>query len=234
VRFAAPSTRFSFLCFQLTPRNPSPLPPNNAPRQPWEDPTNSDTRIARNAVRLNVLPLMAQINPGAVRHLASLAELLAADVDCLEAAAGGLLRQVEGGSGGGGAGCGDQASSSSSSCSSSGSRASQAEGQGLDRFELRAQHVALQRRALRLWLRGRLGVVAPTFEQVEAARRLLDAPNRSKSSTMRGGVWLEVEGRQLVLKTAVGSSSNSSSSSSSSKGGGVQRQPQQCGKISAR
>jgi hypothetical protein len=69
----------------------------------------------------------------------------------------------------------------------------------LDRAHLLTGHKAMQRRALLLWLRGHMGS-APTFELVEEARRLLDAASGSRSSTLRGGGELVVQGPLLLLR----------------------------------
>ncbi|GBF91990.1 hypothetical protein Rsub_04714 [Raphidocelis subcapitata] len=147
--------------------------------EPWHDSTNDDPRFARNALRRRALPELEAINPAASEHLASLAEALAADVECLEAAAraalSGARREAVG-------------------CGGSTPR------QAIDRARLRGEHLALQRRALRAWLREALGSAA-TFEQVEEARQLLGAPNRSRGSSLRRGVWLEVEGPLLVVRS---------------------------------
>jgi tRNA(Ile)-lysidine synthase len=51
----------------------------------WLDSTNADLTYARNRLRLEVLPYLRQhFNPKADHHLAQTAELLSADVDCLE------------------------------------------------------------------------------------------------------------------------------------------------------
>jgi tRNA(Ile)-lysidine synthase len=51
----------------------------------WLDSTNADPIYARNRLRLEVLPYLRQhLNPQTDHHLAQTAELLSADVDCLE------------------------------------------------------------------------------------------------------------------------------------------------------
>jgi tRNA(Ile)-lysidine synthase len=51
----------------------------------WLDSTNADPTYARNRLRLEVLPLLRHhFNPQTDHHLAQTAELLTADVDCLE------------------------------------------------------------------------------------------------------------------------------------------------------
>jgi tRNA(Ile)-lysidine synthase TilS/MesJ len=46
---------------------------------PVSDPTNSDTLYRRNAIRHRVIPVLEELNPGAVGHLANFAELMAED-----------------------------------------------------------------------------------------------------------------------------------------------------------
>jgi tRNA(Ile)-lysidine synthase len=54
----------------------------------WLDSTNADPTYARNRLRLEVLPYLRQhFNPQTDHHLAQTAELLSADIDCLEALA---------------------------------------------------------------------------------------------------------------------------------------------------
>ncbi len=51
----------------------------------WLDSTNADRTYARNRLRLEVLPYLRQhFNPQTDHHLAQTAELLSADIDCLE------------------------------------------------------------------------------------------------------------------------------------------------------
>jgi len=52
-----------------------------------EDSSNRDTRLLRNRVRLDVLPLLRAINPNVVHTLASTAEILSGEATLLEAAA---------------------------------------------------------------------------------------------------------------------------------------------------
>ena len=58
---------------------------------PWDDPTNSDTRLTRNLVRHDVLPhLEERLGPGVAAALARTADLLRADGDFLD----GLVRGI--------------------------------------------------------------------------------------------------------------------------------------------
>lgn len=48
------------------------------------DPSNADGALSRNRIRSQVLPVLEQVNPAAVRHLAACAAQLAAESDLLE------------------------------------------------------------------------------------------------------------------------------------------------------
>lgn len=62
--------------------------------QPWrEDASNADTKYLRNAVRLDLLPLMEQLAPGAAQRMAQTASLLREDEDALHALTADFLRQ---------------------------------------------------------------------------------------------------------------------------------------------
>jgi tRNA(Ile)-lysidine synthase len=61
----------------------------------WEDTTNAERSYARNRLRLDVLPLLReQFNPQVDSTLAQTAEILAADVEFLEAETASLLKHV--------------------------------------------------------------------------------------------------------------------------------------------
>jgi tRNA(Ile)-lysidine synthase len=61
----------------------------------WLDSTNQDPKYARNRLRLEILPaLKTHFNPQADRHLAQTAELLSADVACLETLAQNYYEQA--------------------------------------------------------------------------------------------------------------------------------------------
>ncbi|MGK7912814.1 MAG: tRNA lysidine(34) synthetase TilS [Synechococcus sp.] len=57
--------------------------------------------------------------------------------------------------------------------------------------------VALQRQAIRLFLR--MHAVSSQFEQVETLRYLLNAPHHSRTPSLTGGVWAEINHGYLVL-----------------------------------
>ncbi len=65
--------------------------------QPYRtDPTNLTGKYARNRVRLEVMPVLEELHPGAARNLARAAALAREDLGTLEALAAGVVRQ-EGG-----------------------------------------------------------------------------------------------------------------------------------------
>lgn len=65
--------------------------------QPWrEDATNAEAKYLRNAVRLELLPLMERLAPGAARRVAETASLLREDASALDALTADFLRQHAG------------------------------------------------------------------------------------------------------------------------------------------
>lgn len=60
-------------------------------------------------------------------------------------------------------------------------------------------HIALQRRIVRRYLQHVLPY-APTFEVIESVRSLLHAPQRSRTSTLRGGFWGIREGESVIVR----------------------------------
>ena len=75
----------------------------------------------------------------------------------------------------------------------------------LHRQHLGNASVALQRQVIRRFLH--LHVRSPNFEQVESLRALLGAPRSSKTSTLAGGAWAEIDHSYLVLRTIADSAS---------------------------
>jgi tRNA(Ile)-lysidine synthetase-like protein len=59
------------------------------------DSTNLTTDHARNRVRHQVLPVLTQINPGAIQHIARAAEIIAADQDALDELARSVLDRAQ-------------------------------------------------------------------------------------------------------------------------------------------
>lgn len=68
----------------------------------------------------------------------------------------------------------------------------------LNRPCLRKAPLALQRRAIRQFLSSII-TRTPTFEQIEAVCSLIAAPNKSRTSTLPGGVFAEVAGDWIVF-----------------------------------
>ncbi len=152
----------------------------------WDDPYNQELKYARNRIRQELLPyLQTHFNPRVERTLAQTAELLRADVDYLETAARQLREQATL--------CGNTEAEN---------RESIPVGQTsrrLNRLVLRQAAFALQRRALRQFLQ-QSQATAPSFEQIEEVTALIDAPNRSRTSTFPGGITAVVSGDWIVLQ----------------------------------
>lgn len=149
----------------------------------WEDAANQNLKFARNRIRQELLPYLAQFNPQVEQTLAQTAELLAAEVDYLETAAQGVLQQA-------------MSSTETESCSvithSSGNL-------GMNRQVLRTAPLALQRRAMRQFLI-RVMPCAPEFEHIEKLVALISAPNRSQTDPFPGGAIAWVENNWIWLK----------------------------------
>jgi tRNA(Ile)-lysidine synthase len=132
----------------------------------WWDSSNEDHNYARNRLRLELLPyLEQQFHPQVSANLAQTAELLRADVAYLNQQAQQLL---------------DQALDEKAS-----------EENALNRCPLQDAPLALQRRALRLYLKSRLQR-DPSFAHIEKLHALIDAPNRTQSDPFPGGAIARV------------------------------------------
>ncbi|MEM8720366.1 MAG: tRNA lysidine(34) synthetase TilS [Cyanobacteria bacterium P01_G01_bin.39] len=68
----------------------------------------------------------------------------------------------------------------------------------LDRFILRTAPIALQRRAIRQFLPLVMSR-QPNFEQIAAVVNLIDAPNKSRTSSLPGGAIAEVVGQWIIF-----------------------------------
>lgn len=135
----------------------------------WEDDTNQDVAYRRNRIRWELIPYLKQhFNPNIDRAIAHTAELLRADVECLERSAT-EVRQ----------------------------RATRDDPHRLDRRCLQQVPLALQRRALRQFLSLHLPQ-APQFEHIEKFVRLVGAPNRSRTDPFPGGAIAEVSGDWIL------------------------------------
>lgn len=139
----------------------------------WEDATNQDCHYARNRIRQELIPYLANhFNPQVEKAMAQTAELLRADVDYLESAALELL----------------QASAST-----------EVPGSGLNRSLLRPAPLALQRRVVRQFLQQTLNG-APNFDQIEKVVALISAPNRTQTDPLSRNIIARVEDTWIQLK----------------------------------
>jgi tRNA(Ile)-lysidine synthase len=141
----------------------------------WEDAYNRDRKYARVRLRTEIIPqLAAEFNPQVESHLARTAELLRADVEYLELLAQNLYLQAI-------------------------APDLEPDGVKLDRSILQPAPLALQRRVIRQFLSQTLGKM-PTFSQIEATIFLLDAPNRTRTSTLSQGLATEVAGEWIIVR----------------------------------
>ena len=137
----------------------------------WEDAYNHDLKYARNRLRQEIIPqLVADFNPQVESHLARTAELLRADVEYLESLARDWYQQ-----------------------------ALDDLGVKLDRVILQSIPLSLQRRVIRQFLAQALDKM-PTFSQIENTIMLIDAPNRTRTSTFSHGLAAEVSGKWIVVR----------------------------------
>lgn len=139
----------------------------------WPDATNDDWHYARNRIRQDLFPyLQTHFNPQVEQALAQTAELLRADVDCLEAIAEPLYQQ-------------SVAWSETRVC--------------IHRPLLQSAPLALQRRVLRRVLQ-QIMPVAPTFDPIEKVVALINAPNRTQTDPLPGGAIARVQGDWIVME----------------------------------
>jgi tRNA(Ile)-lysidine synthase len=150
----------------------------------WEDAANCNLNYARNRIRRELIPYLQQhFNPQVETALARMAELLRGDVEYLEATAHAVLDEGK---------------------TLTGWEQPEAIPMRIHRPTLRQVPLAIQRRTLRLFLKQHLRK-SPDFEQVEATVRLLNAPNRTRTSTLgklvssEETVYAEVQGDWLCL-----------------------------------
>ncbi|MBE9166472.1 tRNA lysidine(34) synthetase TilS [Pleurocapsales cyanobacterium LEGE 06147] len=140
----------------------------------WFDAANQNLKYARNRIRNELIPYLSDnFNPQVEKSLAQTAELLHADVEYLETQARQLLKQVI-----------------------------VPDNYKINRFCLRKAPIALQRRALRQFL-FRIIDKNPTFEQIEAIIYLINAPNKTRTSTLPGGASAEVDGEWILFRQTI-------------------------------
>ena len=134
----------------------------------WEDEVNKNLKYARNRIRADLIPyLQTHFNPQVEVALAQTAELLKAEVEYLENTAYQYLKQTI-----------------------------DLENKRLNRTVLNALPLALKRRVMRQLLK-QIIKKAPNFEQIEALTQLIDAPNRSRTSSFPGGIIFEVQEKSI-------------------------------------
>jgi tRNA(Ile)-lysidine synthase len=136
----------------------------------WFDAANQNLKYARNRIRKELIPYLKKFNPQVEKSLAQTTELLRADAEYLETQAEELLKQA----------------------------IVPAAGSKLNRLCLRKAPITLQRRALRQFI-ARIIKKHPTFEQIEAIIYLINAPNKTRTSTLPGGAIAQVEGEWIVF-----------------------------------
>ena len=135
----------------------------------WDDPFNRDLNHPRNRIRRELLPLLKEhFNPQVELALTRTADILAGQADDMSARGETLISQ-----------------------------AYRENPPRLDCHHLGKASVALQRQAIRRFLR--MHALSSQFEQVETLRTLLNAPHRSRTPSLTGGVWAEIRHEYLVL-----------------------------------
>ena len=132
---------------------------------------NQDLYYRRNRLRLEVLPYLREhFNPQVDRAIAQTSELLRADVAYLEQQAQALLQQV----------CTDI----HQPC--------------FNRRKMEIAPLALQRRAIRIFLQHHLGKT-PNFTQVYKVLNLVPGHHRDRTDSLLGGIVAEVHREQIIL-----------------------------------
>ncbi len=153
----------------------------------WEDAYNQDLKYARTRIRHELLPyLQTHFNPQVETALAQTAEVLRADVEYLETAADKLRRQA-------------MASASTEAQDTDTSAVNGCTPLRLNRLVLRQASLALQRRVIRQFLQ-EAQQAAASFEQIEEMTALINAPNRSRTSSFPTGAIAEVEGNWITFR----------------------------------
>jgi tRNA(Ile)-lysidine synthase len=131
----------------------------------WEDVLNQNLDYRRNRIRHELMPYLQQhFNPQVENNLAQTVAVITAEVEYLDQLSQALYQQVL-----------------------------TPDGDRLNRLLLRSQPLALQRRVIRLFLQS-FQRHAPNFEHIEAVVALINAPNRSQSSTLPGQWVVQVQG----------------------------------------
>jgi tRNA(Ile)-lysidine synthase len=136
----------------------------------WEDQANHNPQYTRNRIRSRLIPyLQLEFNPQVETHLAQTAEILRSEVDYLESMTQIHLAEVI---------TADQLQ--------------------LNRRQLSKLHLAIQRRIMRHFLQNNLPK-SPNFAQIENLIQLINAPNKTRTSTLSGNMIAEVEGDWIKI-----------------------------------
>jgi tRNA(Ile)-lysidine synthase len=146
----------------------------------WQDAMNEDLTYRRNRIRLTILPLLRQhFNPQIDATLAKTAEILQAETEYLDHQAKDLL---------------ELALTLEIALHTESNSILTA----LDRHILQQSPIALQRRALRLWLANSLHT-QPNFDQIEKTVALIDGNNGDRTDPFIEGIVAEVRRPLLCL-----------------------------------
>ncbi|MBE9202374.1 tRNA lysidine(34) synthetase TilS [Synechocystis salina LEGE 06099] len=138
----------------------------------WEDVLNEKLTYRRNRIRGELIPyLQKHFNPQVEKNLAQTVELLTAEVAYLEQ----ITREIY-------------------------QTLSQADQKSLNRRLLSQQPLALQRRIIRQFLQS-CQSQDPNFDQIEQVVNLINAPNRSQTSSLPRQGTVRVEGNFLRYLT---------------------------------
>ncbi|PSF35989.1 tRNA lysidine(34) synthetase TilS [Aphanothece hegewaldii CCALA 016] len=139
----------------------------------WDDQANHNLKYARNRIRTEVLPyLKTHFNPQVETTLAQTAEILQAESDFLETLTQNLASEII-----------------------------ELEQKRLNRIKLKNIHVALKRRIVKLFLEKNM-LKSPNFSQIEAIINLIEAPQKSRTSSLPKNTQATVEGDWIILKTS--------------------------------
>lgn len=136
----------------------------------WEDKYNQERKFARNRIRLDLIPyLQTEFNPNIEKHLAQTAEILKGDLDYLQQETERLYQQVF------------NHKNNSLKCSL-----------------LRDLSLNFQRRIVKVFLAQNLEKM-PNFDQIEAVVRLIDAPNRSATSSLFNHKIAQIRDEHILI-----------------------------------
>lgn len=136
----------------------------------WEDRYNQERKFARNRIRLDLIPyLKREFNPNIEKHLAQTAEILRADLEYLKAETNRIYQEVY-----------DPKNNSLNCCL------------------LRDLSLNFQRRIVREFLSQNLRKM-PTFDEIEAVIKLIDAPNLSQTSSFFNQQIVQVKNNQILI-----------------------------------